>query len=82
MRELAEALPGSEGDAIKGLNLLLSEVGVEKALRTYGMREEDVDKAAAIAMENRYYNPREVEEGKVRELLRRAWAGEEARTDL
>ena len=82
MRELADALPDSDGDAIEGLNRLLSKIGVERALQKYGMREEDIDKAAAIAMENRYYNPREVDQAKLRELLRRAWAGEPAKTDL
>jgi len=82
MRDLAEVLPESGGDAIEGLNRLLNQLGVERALKTFGMKEEDVEKAAAIAMENRYYNPREVDQEKLRELIRRAWAGEPAKTDL
>ncbi|KAG7286735.1 hypothetical protein NEMBOFW57_009047 [Staphylotrichum longicolle] len=82
MRDLAEVLPESNGDAIEGLNALLNQLRVERALKTFGMKEEDVDKAAAIAMENRYSNPREVDQEKLRELIRRAWAGEPAKTDL
>ncbi|KAK3900159.1 Maleylacetate reductase [Staphylotrichum tortipilum] len=82
MADLAEVLPGSEGDAVKGLNVLLERLGVERALKKYGMEEEQVAEAAGIAMENKYWNPREVDQEKVRELIRRAWAGEPARGDL
>lgn len=81
MERLAAVLPGSEGDAVKGLNVLLQRLQVKRALKDFGMREEDLDKAAAIAVETPYWNPRAVETAKVRELLRRAWAGEEARAD-
>jgi hypothetical protein len=46
------------------------------------MREEDVDKAAEIAVSNPYWNPRSVEKGPIRELIRRCWAGASARADL
>ena len=82
MAKLAAVLPGSDGDAIKGLNVLLQKLGVKRALRDYGLKEDDVPKAAEIAVSNQYPNPRKVEEGPVRELIRRAWAGEDARADL
>jgi alcohol dehydrogenase class IV len=82
MKKIAEALPGSDGDAIKGLNLLLEKLQVKRGLKDFGFKEEDVDKAAQIAVANPYWNPRPVEVGPIRELLRRAWAGEEARADL
>jgi alcohol dehydrogenase class IV len=82
MRSLAAALPGSDGDAIKGLNLLLEQLKVKRGLREFGFKEEDVDKAADIALVNAYRNPRVVERAPIRELLRRAWAGEPARADL
>ena len=82
MRKLAEVLPGSDGDAIKGLNLLLDKLQVKKGLKDFGFKEEDVDKAAEIAVGNPYWNPRAVEKEPLRWLLRRAWAGEEARPDL
>jgi alcohol dehydrogenase class IV len=82
MRQLAEVLPGSEGDAIRGLNVLLTKLKVKRGLKEFGFREEDVDRAAEIAVGNPYWNPREIEKGPIRELIRRAWAGEEARADL
>ncbi|KAJ3536231.1 hypothetical protein NM208_g6817 [Fusarium decemcellulare] len=82
MKQLAEALPGSDGDAVRGLNNLLSEIKVERSLKALGMKESDIDKAADIAVSKPYWNPRPVERTAIRELIRRAWAGEEARSDL
>lgn len=82
MRKLAEVLPGSEGDAIKGLNVLLSKLKVKRGLKEFGMKEDDIDKAAEIAVSNPYWNPRVIEKGPLRETIRRCWAGEEARADV
>lgn len=82
MKKLADVLPESNGDAIHGLNVLLEKLGVKRALKDYGLKEEDVDKAADIAVGNPYWNPRSVEREPVRELIRRAWAGEPAKADL
>jgi alcohol dehydrogenase class IV len=82
MKKIAEVLPGSNGDAIKGLNVLLERLKVKRGLKDFGFKEKDVDKAADIAVSNPYWNPRPVEKGPIRELLRRAWAGEKARADL
>lgn len=82
MAKLASVLPGSGGDAIKGLNALLERLRVKRGLKEFGMREEDVQRAAEIAVENPYANPRQVELELVKELIRRCWAGEEARADF
>ncbi|MCJ1366342.1 hypothetical protein MMC16_005470 [Acarospora aff. strigata] len=82
MKQLAEALPESDGDAIKGLNVLLTKLKVKRGLKDFGMKETDIDKAADIAVSNPYWNPREVERDPIRELIRRAWAGEDARANL
>lgn len=83
MAALAGALPGSDdGDALRGLNALLDQLPVSRGLRDVGFREEDIDRAADLAVANPYWNPREVERAPVRELLRRVWAGEPARADL
>lgn len=79
MAKLAEAIPDSNGDAIHGLNVLLDKLHVPRALKEFGMKEEDVDKAAEIATSNPYPNPREVRYDELRECIRRAWAGEPAR---
>lgn len=82
LQKLAEALPESGGDAIHGLNVLLEKLKVQRGLKAFGMKEEDVDRAADIAVSNPYWNPREIERGPIRELIRRVWAGEPASADL
>jgi alcohol dehydrogenase class IV len=82
MKKLAEALPESNGDAIQGLNVLLSKLKIKRGLKDFGMNEEDIDKAADIAVSSPYWNPREIERAPIRELIRRVWAGELARADL
>ena len=82
MVRLAEVLPGSDGDAVRGLNLLVSRLGVQRRLGESGMRKGDVDAAVEIALASQYWNPRPVERGPLREVLRRCWAGEQARADL
>lgn len=82
LKKLADVLPGSDGDTIKGLNILLQNLKVKRGLKDFGFKEEDLDKAAQIAVANPYWNPRAIEIGPLRELLRRAWAGEDARADL
>ncbi|KAI1123862.1 putative maleylacetate reductase [Nemania abortiva] len=82
IEKLAKALPDSDGDAVKGLNVLLNKIKVQRGLRELGMKESDVDVAADLAVRNAYWNPRKIERDPIRELIRRAWAGEDARSDL
>ena len=55
---------------------------MKRGLKDFGFKGEDVDKAAAIAVSNPYWNPREIEEKHIRGLIHRAYAEEEARADL
>lgn len=82
MQKLAEVLPESNGDAVAGLNVLLEKLAVGRALREYGFKEEDIEKAAELACGSVYSNPRPIEKRPISELIRRAWAGEPARADL
>jgi alcohol dehydrogenase class IV len=82
MAKLANVLPGSNGDPIAGVNLLLETLKVKRALKDFGFREEDIDKATDIAIKSPYYNPRRVDQDLIRELIRRAYAGEQAKADL
>lgn len=82
MKKLAGVFPESNGDAVHGLNVLLAKLEVKRGLKDFGFKESDIDKAADIAVSNPYYNPRPTERYPVRELIRRAWAGEEAKADL
>lgn len=82
MQMLADVIPDSNGDAIHGLNVLLKKLKVKRSLKDFGFKEGDIDKAADIAVSSPYYNPRPIERAPIRELIRRAYAGEEARADL
>ncbi|KAA8908224.1 putative maleylacetate reductase [Sphaerosporella brunnea] len=81
-KRLGDAFPESNGDPVRGLNVLLEKLDVERALKAYGMKEEDIDKAADLAVANPYANPRKVVRDEIREVIRRAWAGEPAKQDL
>ncbi|RYC78256.1 hypothetical protein BFJ63_vAg18870 [Fusarium oxysporum f. sp. narcissi] len=82
IEKLAAVLPDSQGDAIRGLNKLLSQLRVKRALKEFGMKEEDIERATEITLSRPYANPRRLEKSLVYELIRRAWAGELARADL
>jgi alcohol dehydrogenase class IV len=73
MARIAQAL--GRKDAATGLFELAGEVGVQRALRELGMREQDIDHAAGLAVTNPYWNPRPVEREAIRGLIARAWAG-------
>jgi maleylacetate reductase len=49
------------------------------ALRDLGLGESDLDRAADLATQNPYWNPRPVEKDAVRQLLQAAWAGQAPR---
>ncbi|KAJ4250198.1 hypothetical protein NW762_012013 [Fusarium torreyae] len=82
MAQLAAALPESHGDAVRGINALYRRLGVDLSLQKLGMLEENIDKAADIAVSNPYHNPRPLERDALREVIRRAWKGEKAFQDL
>lgn len=46
------------------------------ALRDLGLSEQDLDRAADLATENPYWNPREITRAGIRALLQSAWSGE------
>lgn len=71
---LARALGGS--DAARDLFALADKLGAPRSLKDLGMPEEGIDRAADIAVENPYWNPRPIERDAIRELIARAWAGE------
>jgi alcohol dehydrogenase class IV len=75
MELLAPVFPGSDGDAVKGLNLLLEKLGAPRALKDFGLKESDLDNATKKALSARYPNPRELQTEGIRELLGRAWTG-------
>jgi maleylacetate reductase len=59
-----------------GLYNLTGHLGAERSLRELGMPETGIEKAALLVTQNPYWNPRKLELGPIRELIRRAWTGE------
>jgi maleylacetate reductase len=74
MQEIARAL--GTGSAPSGLFELGHAVRATMALRDLGLAESDLDRAADLAVQKPYWNPRPLEREAIRELLGRAWAGE------
>ena len=62
-------------DVGAGLAALTRDLGAPTALRDLGMPEDGIDRAAHLAMQSAYANPRPLERGAVRALIARAWEG-------
>jgi maleylacetate reductase len=69
---VAEIFGGSVGG---GLWDFAKSIGAPMALRHLGLTEADLDKAARIATENPYWNPRPIDRPSIRKLLQQAWEG-------
>jgi maleylacetate reductase len=63
-------------DAAIGLYNFTGRLGATRSLQELGMPEDGIEKAALLATQNPYWNPRKLELHAIRELTRRAWAGE------
>ena len=73
MARIAQALGAPS--AARGLYDLAKSLGAIMALKDFGMKEQDLDKAADIAAANPYPNPRTIERAAIRELLDNAFHG-------
>lgn len=73
MARVAKALGVSDGPS--GLYDLMQVAGRVKSLKDMGMTPDGLDKAADIAVQNPYYNPRPVTREGVREMLQAAYEG-------
>ena len=73
MRRIARAI-GAE-NAARGLYDLARDNGAPMALKSLGMQEADLDRAADIAVANPYWNPRPIERQALRSLLQDAFDG-------
>jgi len=69
---------GGRGAAL-ALFDLSGKLGAPRSLKELGMPEDGIEKAADIAAKNPYWNPRPIERNAIRDLIARAWAGEEPR---
>jgi maleylacetate reductase len=73
MKRIARALGRS--DAAEGLYELEVSLGTPTKLSEIGMRYEDLDRAADLASQNPYYNPRPITRDGIRALLEAAFLG-------
>ena len=62
-------------EAPRAVYALARDHGAPVALKDIGMREQDLDRACALAMENPYPNPRPLEAQALRQLLQDAFEG-------
>lgn len=69
---VAEIFGGEPGAA---LHRFAAGMGAPLALRDLGLKESDLDRAAEIATQNLYWNPRPVTRDGLRQLLQAAWEG-------
>ncbi|GKT41350.1 maleylacetate reductase [Colletotrichum spaethianum] len=79
---LAQSTENSVEGIVAGLNELLRLLEIPRGLKDIGMQETDIDRVTNVASDTPYWNPRPLEKAKIREIVRRAWAGEQARADL
>jgi maleylacetate reductase len=68
----AELFGGSSGG---GLWDFAKSIGAPLSLKDFGLTEADLDRAADIATENPYWNPRPIDRASIRTLLQHAWEG-------
>jgi len=73
MKAIAAALGTS--DAAQGIYDLAKTIGAPLALKDIGMPADGLDKAADLATQNPYYNPRPIERAAIRQLLENAYNG-------
>ena len=73
MQRIARALDAQ--DAADGLFALSRQIGAPSSLQAIGMRAEDIEHAADLAVANPYWSPRPVEREAIGKLLRNALQG-------
>lgn len=73
--ELAAAAALFGGTIGGGLWDFAKSIGAPLSLKDFGLVEADLDRAADIATENPYWNPRPIDGASIRTLLQNAWEG-------
>jgi len=75
MEAIARALGATDGNAPAAVFDLAASLGAPTALRDIGLKEEDLERACELALQNQYPNPRPLEASGIRTLLRDAFLG-------
>ena len=71
---VARALGGRSGT--QALVDLARTLGSPNSLKSIGMEERDIERAADLAVQSPYWNPRPVDRSAIRDLIADAWAGD------
>ncbi len=79
---LCASVEKTAAGVVSGLNQLIRQLEIPRGLVALGMDQADIDRVTDVALETPYWNPRTVGRAAISEIIRRAWAGEEARADL
>lgn len=74
-QELAAAAELFGGSIGGGLWDFAKSIGAPLSLKDFGLVEADLNRAADIAVENPYWNPRPIDRTSIRTLLQHAWEG-------
>jgi alcohol dehydrogenase class IV len=75
LRIIGEALPFGDGDAVRGLHMLVEELGLPNGLHQIGMKESDVSVIVEQMMASGFENPVPLELEKVERLTRACFEG-------
>jgi alcohol dehydrogenase class IV len=75
MKVIGEALPFGDGDAIKGLDMLVEALSLPSSLAEYGMQGADVDLVARQVMQSGYENPVPLEAESIHRLIHSCYMG-------
>jgi alcohol dehydrogenase class IV len=78
MRTIAEALPFGDGDAVRGLDMLIKALSLPTSLAEFGMQEKDVDMVVEQVLQSAYANPMSLEPEKIRQLIYSCYGGARA----
>jgi maleylacetate reductase len=73
MAPVSDIFGGTPGQALYDF---ARSIGSPMALRDFGLTESDLDRAAEIATQNPYSNPRPFDRASIRSLLQNAWSGD------
>jgi alcohol dehydrogenase class IV len=71
---VARALGGRSGT--QALVDLAKKLDSPNSLKSIGMEERDIERAADLAVQSPYWNPRPIDRSAIRDLIGNAWAGD------
>jgi maleylacetate reductase len=77
LKPISDLFGGTPG---AGLHDFAASIGAPMTLKSLGLTQAHLDRAAAIATQNSYWNPRPIDRHAIRALLQDAWEGARPKT--